>query len=774
MPTCSKCGLQGFPKLKSSPVEPTTSHKVAFVVDSPNSDYIRNQTFQAGGLLQKVVEQLGQSLNQCLITPICACKTPFNRAPSKSEIECCFDRFQADIEAYRPDRIVLLGANALAALFPTLKLTDVRGQCLVWNGIQCIPTWNPSKVEITPSDMPNFSRDIEHAFDISYPYVANPSYKLATKDDLELLMNESHIYVLDIETTGLDPKTDSIDLIGIIDEYGLRTTYILTKSLIEENKPAVCKLLSSKAFIGHNIIAFDAPFIQEQLGVEVGVAHDTMLLHYALDERRGTHDLEQVAVNLFGVDKWKGLFESSPLTYLAMDCLMTAKIFTHLRKEADESEWTNYTESLLPTAHYIAKMSKNGILIDQEHLKGLGQIWEDRSIDLLSKLQQVAERPKFNPRSPKQVADLVYGEMCCQRIDGESTAQSCLSKLAEEEALPVLKWLTENGYEPNLASIELQKLPPRLRGFYDRWFLISGILDYRQLTHVKKLYVDNILDACDPDGRVRTHYLVHGTETGRLSSTQPNLQNIPHHMEFGIIRGKEVRDGFIATPGWMFVECDYKALELRVLAYYSKDEQLVSDILSNDLHTATASRMFGVPISEVTKVQRFNAKSLNFGVMYKRGAWDMARKLGLSQDKAQEFINAWFATYPKAKAWIDAQEQFAWENNYIVTPFGKKRRFPLITDDNRAEIGRQAINHPIQSTASEICYMGMRNVETLTGDIRPILTVHDSCMYEVEEQNVVSYSKEIKRMLEAIPLDSPVLFLVDVSIGDRWGSMEEI
>lgn len=772
---CDSCGLSINPKIDATNRKEPTGIRVAFIGEAPGSeDAKESEPFSgiSGKLLRSVVKQLGYDVDQALLTNIVCCKPPYNRPPSNAEISLCRPRLEAEIEAYAPDRIVLLGATAFNAFFPNHKITESRGQFLEWKGIDCVGTWSPAKVLRIPSDMSDFTRDIEHALDWDFPVTTMPTYRFAEVEDIECLMHDSDDYVLDIETTGLDWRVDELTLIGISNSSSL--TWIITREFMEANLELVTHFLETKWFVGHTIISFDAPFLKERYGIKINVMDDILLMHYSVDERVGTHDLEQMAVNFYGVPKWKDTFGSDLYQYLAMDCSMTYMLWNDLRKLMDSDDSKNYTESLLPTAHFIADMSKNGVLIDQDYLRGLGAKWEDRSVELLSKLRTLTNLPKFNPRSPKQVAELVYDSMGCREIGGRSTAQQYMSKLAEVEIGPVNLWLVENGY--SVASTELPELPPRLQGFYNRYFVIQGIIDYRQLTHIKKLYVDNIIDACDADGKVRTHYKIHGTETGRLSSTEPNLQNIPHHMEFGIIRGKEIRDAFIATPGWKFVECDYKALEIRVLAYFSRDDQLIKDILSSDLHTSTASRMFGVPLEEVTKVQRFNAKSINFGTMYKRGAWDMAVKLGIPQAMAQEFIDNWFSIYPKAKAWIDATEQFAWDNNCIITPFGKKRRFPLIVDENREEIGRQAINMPIQSMASEICYMGMRNVaKTLdTENIRPILTVHDSVLYEVWDQVWKSSSKDIQIALEDIPLDSPVPFLVDVSIGDRWGSMGEI
>jgi len=251
--------------------------------------------------------------------------------------------------------------------------------------------------------------------------------------------------------------------------------------------------------------------------------------------------------------------------------------------------------------------------------------------------------------------------------------------------------------------------------------------------------------------------------------------NIPHHIEHEYISGKDVRDAFIASPGYVLVESDYKALELRILAYYSQDKNLINDLLSGDLHTATAAGMFNCSKEEVTGLQRHNAKRINFGAVYGRGPKSIAERFDLPLEDCKFFLSAWFEHYKEVDRFIKDTHKFVLEHGYVESSLHRRRRFPLIIDVNRAEVLRQAVNHPIQSLAADCCYQGLENVyhQADPAKIRIILTVHDSVLYEVREDYLQEGVELIEQLMNHHLIEAPAPLEVDTKIGYKWGSLED-
>jgi DNA polymerase-1 len=300
--------------------------------------------------------------------------------------------------------------------------------------------------------------------------------------------------------------------------------------------------------------------------------------------------------------------------------------------------------------------------------------------------------------------------------------------------------------------------------------IVDLLLQYRATKKLHSTYIQALLEAADENGRVHTTFNLHGTVTGRLSSSNPvNLQNIP--------RESDIRKIFIATPGFTIVEGDLAQAEVRGLAYYSRDRNLIDNILSGmDMHVRTACLMFNVRPEEVTKDMRQAAKRLTFGVIYQMSAESLAHELNISTTEAEELIERFFSAYPQAREWIEAIKQEALRVGKVATPFGRTRRFGVITDTNRSEVLRQAVNAPIQSLASDVTLTALIKAgKELWGNpsTRLLLTVHDSILLETRE-DPVEVALWLRRIMSAPVLDGNVPFAADVKIGQSWGSLKEL
>jgi DNA polymerase-1 len=311
--------------------------------------------------------------------------------------------------------------------------------------------------------------------------------------------------------------------------------------------------------------------------------------------------------------------------------------------------------------------------------------------------------------------------------------------------------------------------------------IIQLILDYRQISKLKSTYVDTLPALINPrTGRVHTSYNQTGAVTGRLSSSNPNLQNIPIRTELG----RQIRKGFVAREGWYFCAADYSQIELRVLAHVSQDAELLDAFhRDQDVHARTAAAVYGVPIEEVSKEQRGIAKTVNFGLIYGQSAFGLAQQTDLDFDEAERFIDTYFAKYPGVKRWLDTTRNEAHAQGYVETLLGRRRYFPELKGTRRAYAGaraaaaRQAINAPIQGTAADILKIAMINLHRLLDErqleARMALQVHDEVVLEVPADELDEVIEVTRTEMEnAYQLSVPLK--VDIEVGKNWYDMRPI
>ena len=371
-------------------------------------------------------------------------------------------------------------------------------------------------------------------------------------------------------------------------------------------------------------------------------------------------------------------------------------------------------------------------------LKSYGEQLGGKIVQLEKEIYELAGE-EFNINSPKQLGVILF----------------------EKLGMPNGK-KTKSGY--STAADVLEKLAPD-------YPVVSKILEYRQLSKLKSTYADGLTQYISEDGRIHGTFNQTITATGRISSTEPNLQNIPIRMEMG----KKIRKVFIPKDGYVFIDADYSQIELRILAHMSGDEKLIAAYNSSeDIHRATAAEVFNTPIDEVTPLQRSNAKAVNFGIIYGKGAFSLGQDLGISRKEAEEYINAYFARYPKIKTFMEDTIKNGTKNGYVSTLWNRRRNMPELQSSNfmqRAAGERAAMNMPIQGTAADIIKLAMIKVHRALQEggyrSRLILQVHDELLIEAYKEEKDAVAKILKENMEhaadlLVPLD------VDVHEGASW------
>lgn len=425
--------------------------------------------------------------------------------------------------------------------------------------------------------------------------------------------------------------------------------------------------------------------------------------------------------------------------YACYNAYIFYKTYEKIVEKLKEMEMDNvYFDIEKPLMYALYEMEQCGIKVDGNALKEYGDNLSVKIKELEEKIYKEAGH-EFNINSPKQLGEILFGEM----------------------GLPGGK-KTKTGYSTS-ASV-LEKLEPD-------YPFVSDVLEYRQLTKLKSTYADGLAVFIKEDSRIYGKFNQTITATGRISSTEPNLQNIPIRTEIG----RQLRKVFIPKEGYVFVDADYSQIELRILAHMSDDKNLIEAYKdSKDIHTATASLVFGVPIEEVTKTQRSNAKAVNFGIVYGISSFGLSQDLSISKKEAEKYINNYFESYPGIKEYLDNAVESAKEKGYSVTMFGRRRPIPEINVSNymQRQFGeRVAMNAPIQGTAADIIKIAMinvaREIKKKNLESRIVLQIHDELLIEAKKDEVDVITEILKKeMSSAAELHVPLE--VEVEVGDNW------
>lgn len=516
--------------------------------------------------------------------------------------------------------------------------------------------------------------------------------------------------------------------------------YLFSAETLQESA-GLAELFAGRKLVGHDLKGLLAELnkLVPNLSRRVnGTDFDLQLASYLHNPTRGHHTLTEIVGNYLGHPlpplPGKKATDEEMAGWLAQAVLESERLVPMLTAALqDDNLWQLFTEVELPLAGVLGEMEELGVLVDRGRLAELSE-------ELGEKISQLEEEifaecgERFNLNSPKQLAEVLFERM----------------------HLPPKK-KTKSGYSTSAEVLE---------ELAETYPFVRKILDYRQYVKLKGTYVDAFVDLIAPDGRIHTTYNQAVTATGRLSSTNPNLQNIPIRTE----EGRKIRAVFIAAPGYRLVNLDYSQIELRVLAHLSGDEKMLEAFRSGeDIHTRSAREVFGV--SEVTPELRRKAKAINFGIIYGISAFGLSRDTGISVSEAGEYIANYFARYPKVKEYLDAQVAKAQADGFVETILHRRRYLPDIKAKNRMARSfaeRTAMNTPIQGSAADIIKVAMLKVAELLRaggyHSRMLLQIHDELVFEVPEGEVGEVVPLLQQTMEsAVELSVPLVVEAKVS-----------
>jgi DNA polymerase I len=528
----------------------------------------------------------------------------------------------------------------------------------------------------------------------------------------------------------------------------LDTAIAKLKPLLED--PSVLK-------VGQNI-KYDM-CVFRGFGVEIGPVDDTMLLSFVLDAGKHNHGMDDLAKLYLGQDTIKFSdvagsgakqvgFDKVPIDkardYAAEDADVTMQLWAQFKPRLAREHMVAMYETIeRPLIPVLLGMEQAGIKIDAPRLRALSAEFEKRMLELEQELHKLAGRP-FNVGSPKQLGEILFDE---QNLPGGRRNKNG-------------SWATDVSILEDLAA-QGHALPVK-------------IMEHRQIAKLKGTYTDALVRELDAKtGRVHTSYQMTGAATGRLASTDPNLQNIPVRTE----EGRKIRQAFIAEKGHKLLSADYSQIELRLLAHVADLASLKEAFArGDDIHAITASEMFGVPVKGMDPLVRRRAKAINFGIIYGISAFGLANQLGIGQPEAREYIAKYFLRYPGIRDYIEATKEYARKHGYVKTPFGRKVHLRFINDKSqgmRAFAERAAINAPLQGGAADIIKKAMIRLPAALKAAKlksqMLLQVHDELLFEVPDQEIDKTKAVARKVMEgAATLSVPLV--VDTGVGDNWAA----
>ena len=620
---------------------------------------------------------------------------------------------------------------------------------------------------------PKFKNEVTNLSDNKNTEINTKKYKLISKiDELDQWIKEAEEngeLAIDTETTSLDPH--QADLVGISMSTKIgKACYIPIshssgncldkKKVINKLKP----LLEDKSVkkIGQNI-KFDYIIFYHQ-GINLNSLEDTMLISYVLDAGKNRHNMDTLSEihlahkpisfkDIVGTGKkqinFKDVDIPKALEYAAEDADITFRLYKILKGNLNREKLTNIYEIFeKPLIKILANMEIEGIKVDDKFLNILSKKFEKKIKDLEKKIFKISKK-EFNIASTKQLGEIMYNEL---KI-------STLKKTKKGSFATSASVLEDLAFKGN----ELPKL----------------ILEWRQISKLKNTYSDSLQEHINPNTkRVHTSFLLAATTTGRLASSDPNLQNIPIKTE----DGKEIRKSFVAEKGKKLISADYNQIEMRILADLADVKELKKAFKNNqDIHSLTASQIFNCDIKKINSDMRRKAKAINFGIIYGISQYGLAKQIMVTNDEAQDFLKSYFLKFPEIKDYMDKTIKFCRKSGFVSNIFGRRSHITGINDKNfnvRNFQERAAINAPIQGSASEIMRLAMIRLnkkleETRNNDCKILLQIHDELIFEVPKNNekelidlIVSEMTSVKDS-DLHTFSTPLT--VDINSGENWG-----
>lgn len=807
---CEECPLLGKPLVLS---EGNPDADIMLVGEAPGAEeakLLRPFVGQAGQLLMRMFGEVGINRRDVYITNAVLCRPDENATPTNAMVQACSDRLVLEVQRVRPKVLVALGAVATRALTGELHISSVRGLIRGLKetygdlaGTPVVLTWHPANVLRNPGLYQDVVQDLRKALAILRGSLRREglSFREVVVPDLggfKRLLRETPfcswdggkgVVCVDVETAS-SGRLLCLSLALATEQELVSDVVVLGKEVVTHPLfPAIWNEWARRQrWLGHNL-KYDARVLREH-GLWVEVSDDSMLMAYALDERTAGEDktpgstkgLKGLAENVLGIPQWdeelkrfKAAMEQVPedklYHYNAYDVAVTVKLWQELsRRLAQEGQTVAgmYRNLLIPASNVLLRIEEVGVRVDRDVLLGIGKTIEDQ-MDVERRRFAVVVKPylpdlnrrvgakklfeEVNLNSSKQLSVLLYDVLGLPEVQTSVKVEKSTDATVLEAALNLLS---------NMEDVENRAVLMEL---------LDILLRYRKASKLHSAFVAGLLEKIQNDGRVHAQFKLHATVTGRLSSSNPNLQQIPRD------DGSEVsiRRAFVATPGYTWVKADLEQAELRVMAALSGDEVLAY-ALENDVHRTTIASILGKNPEDVTSQERQLGKRVNFAVLYGAEENKIAEVLGISEQEAAEVIRKWRVTFKKAAAWQDELKRQILTLHYVETVFGRRRRFPYIPSYGaaRGEVFRQIVNFPIQSTASDIVLSALVRIgrQIDWSNTRLLLTVHDEIDLETKE-DVREVAEMLEREMTTTPF-SNIRFASEVKCGPSWGVLGDI
>lgn len=753
--------------------------------------------------------------------------------PPKEAVAACRPRLLAELRMVNPSIILSVGASAAKSLLDTKQgITEIQGVVEHREDLPApvLPTFHPASVLHGAED--NFESILSAARRaakiasgelvvpdrnerIPWKHVTQSSELIPVLQDIMAGVAGFDL-AIDVETGGLDVLSDPLLQVAI----GNRDKAVVIEAdvLTGPAKPWFVRLLSDPRFtwIIHNS-SFDLQWLQEHFGVTPPNVVDTMCLALGISERKGMAGLKRLArewlnapyyedavhgyLNADG-SGWEKVPRPILAEYAAKDIIYTARMLPLLVNECEEEGTLGMTRDLLmPAQRVFAEVERHGVRVDLGYLSTLEAEWTPRIAEaeraVLSfirssglkyyatrKRRVVRETIEEMPRwryTAKNGTEKVAKTKPKNYPDAELIFESVPKQRSEWEAY-------QEEVEPNIGSDQqmqqfvfdhLKLAMPDGKRTIDKSFkalhadhpFVKLHEDWRLANRMMTTYVRGIKDDVREDGRVHPNIDIRGAVTGRLAMHNPPLQVIPKE-EFIADKFASIKRLFLPSPGHVWVSTDYAQLEVRVAWHLSNDDQLGEAVMSGDFHTAMAAKVFKVPVESVTKEQRHKAKTINFGIFYGITGAGLSQRLGISEEDGQALIDDFFAAAPKYRDWYFEQHRTALTEGRITTPFGRVRRWSLITRTNKQNVLNQSVNFPVQSVASDLnltAFMKIHRELRRRGWGSGLFLVHDSTECEVREDRIDEAVQLIQETMVTWPFPSYAVLDVETKVGPTWG-----
>lgn len=794
---------------------------LVIVGESPTvNDVTRNLPFsgEGGKLLKDTLASLGLDLDskdiKVYYMNAIPCLQKNKKEMTKTQkdkavqaaISAHSEMFQAELESlcadgHKPKLILALGNAATWALTNnySLKITNIRGTLInsPFSELGILTTYHPVFLMRNPKGFPQWKTDFNYLISLLQsnakkepkPHILRVVDTYEKLLHLEWLTKCSMYIAMDIETTGFRFIDDEILCLGVApsfrdydglspqahiygcDDQSMIYTYVIPDTLLQEPsyKETINNILMENSTIWHNG-KFDIKFLRAKGFKEAKVDEDTMLMSYTLNEQRGMHSLEQVASDRLGAPDYKNMLEpyfpagvkkadrhygmlprDILYKYLGLDLSNTFQIFEEMMPLIieDKKNLSLYYHLLIPASESLARIEMEGLILDEDKLNESSESVQKEMEQLKAEFQAMADeyppirdgfldakgtpiKTEVNPNSPAQVGELLYDRM---KIAPRNLGTD--RKILEKFDIPIVKKL----------------------------------LEYKNRAKRYGTYIKPMKALVQADGRIHASFLLHGTATGRLSSKDPNIQNIP--------RGPLIRSQFKAPPGYVMVEVDLNQAELRSLAIMSNDPTLIEIYTKNEvsIHHITAVAFFG---PNYDGEQKMRAKAVNFGIVYGREAASLAEEFEITIPEAQMYINRWLERFPEAAKFIKWCRDAPLRNETLSTVFGRRKRATVVSRENLKALQNEASNFPHQSTASDIVLKTSFLVQnTLPKEFggRTFNLIHDALLYYVpDEPALIDGSiRYVQQVMQQVPIDmglTKVPFLAEAKIGHNWGELK--